>query len=306
MSAAKVAEYLDAIVTREVVDLVQALVWPVLILGLLVAFRRQLRDFADRITHVRVGGQEFVARTLESSQVLLQSVPLTATRPEAVPKRVEREVLELAATDPQAALIRLGREIDRSVRLVAVAGNWLEPMEKQPNPLWRRLVLLSHNANWDADVLASTLIFSVLEEAAVSGDTSISREDMKRLVDQGLTVLGLVNSIPHDTHVVLDSSLTIYEDEALTRPMPNRFAVLLKTISHDGRETIRPFLTSRPGYYKPGMKVGYEWKNNPPTEEVRGWVSNPMSDGSSDAMSVVGWDFQGRDLADFDEEQSRA
>jgi uncharacterized membrane protein YecN with MAPEG domain len=55
MSAAKVAEYLDAIVTREVVDLVQALVWPVLILGLLVTFRRQHTDCGSE-------GREFESR----------------------------------------------------------------------------------------------------------------------------------------------------------------------------------------------------------------------------------------------------
>lgn len=281
---------------RHVVDLVQALVWPGCLLVLLWIFRKPLRNFADRLTHVSIGGQQFVARALESSQILVRSIPLVVTRPEAVPKQVESEVLQLSGNDPQSALIRLGREIDKSIRLVAVAGNWLEPMEREPNPLWRRLVMLSRNAHWDADVLAATLIFSILHEAAVAGDEALSREAMKQLVDQGLTVLGLINSIPRESHVVVASSLPIFKDRELTQPQPGRFAVFLKSVSVDGRETKRAFLTSRPGYYKPGMRVGYEWRENPPKEEPKGWITDPDRSESASAASidVIGWDFHGR------------
>ncbi len=286
---------------REIVDLVQAVVWPVFLLVILWVFREPLRDFAHRLTHITVGGQQFVARALESSQVLVRSIPLTVTRPEAVPKDVENDVLQLAGNDPQSALIRLGREIDKAIRLVAVAGNWLEPMEREPNPLWRRLVMLSQAADWDADILASTLIFSLLQESGVAGDEALSSEAMKQLVNHGLTVLGLINSIPRETHVVVASNLPMFEDKELTQPQSGRFAVLLKTVSADGRESRRAFLTSRQRYYKPGMRVGFEWRENPPKEERRGWVADPDTAGSipPEAIEVIGWDFHGRDLAEF-------
>jgi hypothetical protein len=280
------------------IALVQALVWPAVVLTLIFVFWKQLHHFADRLTHVRVGGQEFIARTIEASQLFLRSIPVTKTRPEAVPRKTEEAVVQLAATDPQAALIRLGREIDRAVRRLAVVGNWLEPMERQPDPLWRRLLQLSRNVDWDADVLGFVLVFSILEEGAVAGDKTLSKEDMKRLVDQGLTVLGLINSIPRETHVVLASKLPVFEDQGLTQPMANRSGVLLKTISDDGRETIRAFFTSRPDYYKPDMRVGYEWRENPPRDELRGWTADPTSNPPGSATAVIGWDFQGRDLAD--------
>jgi hypothetical protein len=281
------------------ITLAEALAWPAVVLILVVVFWKPLHDFSDRVTHVRVGGQEFIARTIETSQLLLRSIPLTKTRPEAVGREVEQQVLRLAAKDPHVALIRLGREIDRSVRLLAVAGNWLEPMERQPDPHWRRLVQLSRNVDWDADVIGFVLVFSILEEGAIAGDSTLSKNDVKRLVDQGLTVLGLINSIPRETHVVLGSKLPIFEDQELTRPIADRFAVLLNSISDDGRETIRAFFTSRPDYYKSGMRVGYEWKENPPREELHGWVADPRSTPPGATTAVIGWNFWGRDLAEF-------
>jgi hypothetical protein len=284
----------------EVADLVKALVWPVLIVALIVLFRKQLQNFANRLTHIRVGGQEFIARTLETSQLLVRSIPLTVTRPESVPKATEDQVIQLAASDPQMALVRVGREIDRSIRLVALSGNWLQEMEQQPDPLWRRLSYIADRAGWDPNVRAATLIFALLYEAAVAGDEAVSKQDMKPLVDQGLTILGLINAIPRETRTVIVSGLPIFADEELKERFPDRSAVVMRTTQSDGRELVQAFFTSRPQYYKPGMKVGYEWRENPPKEELRGWVADPTSTTPKGAVGCTGWDFHGRDLAEFD------
>lgn len=282
------------------IALAQALAWPAVVVLLVFVFWRALHAFADRLTQVRVAGQEFIATTVATSQRILVSIPATQTRPENVPRQLEESVLRLAARDPRTALVRLGREIDRAVRRLAVVGNWLEPLEKQANPLSRRLVQIAPDVGWSADVVAFVLLSSILLEGAVAGDQTLSRRDMKQLVDQGLTLLGLINSIPRETHVVLASALPIFEDMTLKQPMPNRFAVLVKTISSGGVETTRAFFTSRPEFYKPDMRVGYEWRENPPREEVQGFVTNPVANPASPAIRVIGWDFQGRDVADFD------
>ncbi|KQU67581.1 hypothetical protein [Phycicoccus sp. Root101] len=279
----------------QAIDLASALAWPVVVLALAAIFYKPLRAFAQRMTRISVAGNEFIASALDSSQVLIGSIPLNSARPEAVPRPIEKEIFRLAGKDPRTALIALGREIDRSVRRLAIESNWQEAVQKDA-PSWRRLHIVAQSVGWDLDRLASTLIFSILLDAAIAGDRSISDESMRRLVDQGLTVLGLINSSPHETHRVVSSRVQIYDDQGLTTPVDGKFAVVLASTSVD-RLSTRAFFTSRPEYYAGGMDVGYEFRTNPPKEEVHGWVHDPSS---PEALSVVPWDFRGRDLADFE------
>ncbi|MEV6411580.1 hypothetical protein [Kribbella sp. NPDC051718] len=286
---------MDANETNTAVQLVQALVWPALILVALVVYRKPLRAFAKRLTHVRVGGQEFIANTVRSSDILLRSLPLTASHPEAVPKDFETEIMQLASTDPRAALIRLRKETDRRVRLISLVGNWLNDYESRTER-WLQMNWLAGQLSWEPDVRASVMVHAIIEDAALKEPDGISEQLLLGLVDQSLTVLGLVRSHKFERHIVIASDLEIFSDQSLTQIVPDRRAVLLNSISIEGIENTRALLTSRPRYYKSGMQVGWEWRADPPFEECQGFVADPSG---GPAITLIGWDFRGRDLADF-------
>lgn len=280
--------------THDFVTLVTGLAWPVVIVVAMLAFREQVRQFAGRMTHVRVGGQEFVARAVDSADVLLSSISTTA-HPEGVPDAFEAEVMTLAASDPRAALMRVRRAIDRRIRYIAVTGNHLETLESTTER-WRQLALMPEIAGLTADLQATLILYGILEEQAVQGNSAISPEVTLRLVDQGLTILGHLNSQPIETHRVI-CVVPIYSDQALTVVDPGRRrAVWLRSVSAGQPEAIRAFVTSRPVFYKPDMPVGWGWNPNPPVEGAPGFAAHPET---GEGTQVITWDFAGRDLTDF-------
>ncbi len=277
-------------------DYVRAFIWPAVLVGAGFAFRGELRDFAGRLTKVRVGGQEFIAATLDRSQILLRSIPLSDTRPEAVPRDLEDKLTSLAKSDPHGALSLLNWELERNLRYIALSGNWFRALD--PNEPWRRVLNLASNVGWSVDVTAFVLIFAILNDAVLNEGLQLTDADLQKLIDQGLTVLGLVASIQMSKHVVVASRLPVFEDEQLAR-RTDRFAVLLKeVVPDDGRETKQPFYTAKPDYYRPGMTVSYGFREDPPKEQPPGWIADPTNEGV--ALGVVPWTFDGEDMAPFE------
>lgn len=279
---------------HDFISLIGTLAWPLLIVGLVIAFRKPLRSFASELTEVRVAGQEFVRRTVDQADLFFRAIPLTEINTGAVPETLRQEILGLAANSPQTALICIRHEISARVGFLAACGNWgsaFEGVDQQ----WRVLKRSADMTEWSEDTQVATILYGLLDDAATSEDRPLPESILRRLVDQGLTVLGLVRSIPYELRIVVASDVQVFADTEMLTPQTGRRAVILDTHQIDGVVRRQAFLTTRPHFYCPGMAVGYGWRKNPPPDEGRGWVRNPADDAPLD---MIGWDFWGRDLSE--------
>ena len=107
---------------------IAALLWPVVALIVLFAFRTQVRDVLGRLKRGKVLGQEIeLAESLDrlslSASVVAAETPLltgetaqAANEPTPAEVEVEERVLQLAAQSPKAALLLLAAEMERELR----------------------------------------------------------------------------------------------------------------------------------------------------------------------------------------------
>lgn len=279
---------------EQVVQIVQAIAWPSLILILVLIFRRPLLSFAGRLTHLKVGGQEFVSQALAQNSSLLGLVPQQVSPPENVSPSLFNEVLALSSRDPQSALAKVSRELEMSIRRLAVASNMDTALDSSPNQLWRSIVRIAPNVNWKPDTTGFLIICSALLDLTLADENVLSDADKRRLISQGLSAVGFVEGVPRERIFVVASDLPIFEDRSLQKDMGRR-AVVVKHVNPDGTETVQALLTSEPRRYKPGMEVSWEWRINPPIEEfAEGWVSHESLPAVAPAIAN---DFAGRDMA---------
>lgn len=293
---------------------VAALLWPLVVLAALWFFRQEVKAGLGRVRRLRLPGgteleldrrlddlQERVGRNEE--EVSRQS-PQEVARGAAEEVRtltaaagVERpdlgemavEVLRLAEQSPLAALMSLAAYLERAVRQLLASLGAVAPDRIQPLPAaLRQLQQMGKLHETVADTLK---VFWEVRNKVVHG-LSATDDEIMRAIDIGLSLLRVIEAIPHERNVVYDL-VPVYSDPGCTQRREGVVGLILETTSAGGAILLRRIYPTTRDDYITGKAVAWEWD----TSKVWGesWYKDPDTNEIKYAWTEAG-QFIGRHL----------
>lgn len=276
----KVADAAELI--RAIADLVGAVAWPLIVAALLVAYKSEVVGVLRRLRRFRFPGGGEAELDPDLDQLEKQASAVANTSPavplaEAAmernlritgePSRSEdarlidpvQSILEEAARSPRVGLIALSGEIERKVReLLGTRGQL--PVTYDRRQPW--LVQNLRQLDVSDDMLQAVEQFQAVRNKIIHGRQASDREAV-RAVDSGVKILAALESIPHETHVVREPRLKLYQDAQGALPLENVHGVMLESISSvdPSLRRVQVYPTTRT-HFETGRRVAMEWNHD--------------------------------------------
>jgi len=167
---------------------------------------------------------------------------------------VEAHILDLAAKDKQAALMRLAIEIEKEVTILhGAVGLRNSPGPRLFGGLINQLSLQGTITKEVKDGVAE--FWHVRNQIAHSSlaDDSI----LTSTLDSGLRLLRLLKAAPRQKCAVIIPDLALFKDKDCTNPITEYVGVLLEIIEPDGNKRRMAFPAGR--QFIAGENVGWDW-----------------------------------------------
>lgn len=222
---------------------------------------KQLND-AERFTNLQEGLDKVLSmlerqtNSAVEEAAMIETPPVlpvnpTSNRPNEEP--ITR-VLEEISRSPKGALLILGAELERELRLLVWGAGWLSLTSKFTiTRTTQELVKMKVVPESLGD---SVRAFLEIRNRLLHG-YGVTDDELLRAVDIGLTILRVILAIPRQTHLVHNPSVVLYEDEQGTQPRLGVKGVLLKSLNPDGTSSINIYPTTRS--YNLGERLSWEW-----------------------------------------------
>ncbi len=267
--------------------------WPLVVLALAVIFRAPLRDALGRATGVTVLGQRIeLAVRIDDLRRLSNALgsEVLGTLPSS---REGDSILKMVAHSPQTALVQVGQSIDREVRLLAGVQGWLKDVGKKP--LAELLYSMTLQSGRDIELLRLIFNYVDLRKYLDSTHTELTKRDARSAVEVSLLVLGLIEHVPREQHVVLEAGITLYTDADCTTVDNDVQGLRIRSINpgRQSKDDVELVLTSRDKSFRSGMNVTWEWITDP--EFAAHWYRD--SETGSMKEADIRWQYVGRDVA---------
>jgi hypothetical protein len=236
---------------------------------------------------LRTGSREVLVlerSNLEQTQNAANSVDTTET-----PEQSITGIIDVARTSPQLAVISLAVKMERQVNiLMAVMGLW---PEHSPSFL-RNVEVLEGRGYITPEMKQAISTFLTIRNPLVHG-RSVPNESMVSAIDSGLRIYETLLGIPHQARAVIRGDLALYTDQECNKLVDGMVGVMLT-----GNPEIGPqvFPSLRFNYYRPGMRVSWEWNKDISLGET--WYLNPFTKRPTLAF-LSAMIFAGRDLSEI-------
>ena len=275
----------------QVADALVPYAWPLVVIALALVFRSPLREVLGRATGVTVLGQriEFSVRIDDLRRASLLGAEVLSELPTS---RESARILKLAARSPDVALIQVGESIDRELRLLGGAQGWLKDVEKEPlSEILNRMALESGRG---IEVLRLIFSYADLRKYVDAARAGLKRRDERSAVEVSLRVLGLIEHIPREQHLVMEAGITLYKDAEGTTVDNALQGLRVRSINpaQQPKDYSERVLISRDKGFRKDMNVTWEWITEP--EFAPHWYR----DIETGLMRVadIQWQYVGRDL----------
>lgn len=169
---------------------------------------------------------------------------------------ISNKIIEESLESPSTALAHLGVIIERRVRLLLAKTNWLKP---SPNLSFSAVIeYLEQRKFLPINLLSSLKIFWDIRNKLIHGSISESDREITSAIDIGLTILKMVDGIPHEINVVYRPGVPVYKDERLKNKYDDILGVILDTTSPGGAIKEKRVFPTRKTYRK-GTQLSWEW-----------------------------------------------
>lgn len=299
MDLSRTIQLLDVIA-----KLAGAALWPIVIFVLAIMFKREISSVTKRIKRGKLFGNEFelseeidkLAKTAEKAQKEIYTSPEPSEPTakhlgnEALDRDIE-DIISIATDKPEFGLILLAQKIEKEMkRLLALTGHL-----RGGKPVSYRDMAdyLGKNSAVSDNLRKSLDLFWDVRNKIVHGQTDVSKSDLIRTIDIGLTVLSAIKAIPHEKNVVAHPGVDMFADQEGQKIVEDAKALILETTALGGaNKFMRVFPTTKQHYQK-GMTVSWEWNMS------RTWGSCYYRDPWTNEIKK-GWDssaeFVGRDI----------
>lgn len=252
-SSGSIPEYLNA---------AAALLWPIVVLILLLSFRKEIIGLARRLQKGSFLGaeaefgpeldqlQKEAARATQEAEAAVEMIGSAAESPTAKSNDLDAlraEVLAEAQRSPRLALMLLSAEIEKLARRVAgETGGQYKSLYASVRK-WQEH-LPSHAGE-------AFRLFAAVRNRILHGGTA-SDEEILRAIDSGLALAAALRSLPTSKLVVLQAGIELFTDPECKVPADGK-GVMLSVKDPEGDTEIQIWPTRRD--YGVGISVSPEW-----------------------------------------------
>ena len=258
-----------------IVDLIRALaalLWPSVGLVFLLVFRHEIREFFGRLRRGKILGQEVeleaslralndsVSAATVEARIQPQSAPQLQSerKVDAVPDpQNERDILELAAISPKAALMMLSALIEKEAREVhAISGH----LRGRTNiSLAQAMAELEERL--PRHIPSSLKHFRDARNKIIHG-IGATNDDALAAIDSGISILRALRAIPHETSVVCEVNVPLFSDPDGKQNVDGIWGLLLENTSPGGTRKRRQIFPTTKTHFRKGEQVSWEWSAN--------------------------------------------
>lgn len=242
--------------------------WPLLLVVALVLFRSDLAALLHRLRRwsgfgntleldaERVEALERNVKEAKAEQSAERSAEPQPASPEPQPRASgvtldSDELFRLASQDPRLAVARLAMEMEREISKVATELGMDERLSVQR--VWTRLARIGLVG--PATLASLTNFWAVRNEVIHGRNVELTRDALAGLLDSGLTLLGIVKTIPSRIYTVV-RIVDVFTDAEGFYMADDVKGVFLRSGGENPEES-GPFPTTR--LYKPGTEVSWAW-----------------------------------------------
>ena len=290
-TASDIAELLRAIST---------LLWPLVLVGLVLSFRREVVSLFARLERFKIFGAEGELRKqldeLKETAETAAEAPIPSQQPPAPPASVEeivgsgtwpsiagtlaidvdaitQRVIDRAERTPKTALLDLTVEIERAMRLLLARSGHIS----KASPSLRGLAeAVAEAVNLPEGTLDALSRFREVRNNIVHSESEgLASDEILRAIDSGLTILRVLAAIAIERNVVYHPGIDLYADADCTEKRTGVVGVILETTSPGGViKSHRVFPTTRT-HFRMGNEVAWEW--NTSLRWDASWYRDPSS-----------------------------
>lgn len=290
---------------NEFIVAIASLLWPIVTLIIVFAFKNDLTDLLKRFRKGKIFGQEMELdpNIIEFNKVVKEAqeeIPESEKSPEQHEKdeletdHVINDIIEIAKANPELGLIKLSSVLEREIRLLVSSLGAIPRNRVSAIQLFEILIKKGY---LPPNTTKSIKIFWNLRNEIVHGYIGNDERNIIQVIDSGIVLLKTIKSIPHEFSIVYKSNIQVYSDNQCTMPIEGIKGVLIDNISPGGvgkRRSI--FATSNPEYYSKTERVSWEWHHTNILPAA--WYKDPDSNEIKKAWDSTA-EFSGRYLKDL-------
>lgn len=297
----------------ELIKAIAQLAWPVLVAGLLIAYRKEIRNLLRGMKRWKFMGVE-IEEQAERAAVQAEraeEIQNAAAAKSAVstPESMEpvsgwqnheqvylNQILDLASRDKSVALIRVFNEVENEVRQIVATFGLLQYTKGQHVSFAEYVDVIARGRYFSEALRESLLSFWKTRNLVVHGIGELPESAYVSILDTGIRLLGILRSIPRETNRVAYADVPIFSDLECRTAVKVGKAVILETTHPDGRtKSFRVYPTTRS--YVPGQTLSWEWDGSKRWGTC--WYRDPRTN-----ETKAGWsgslEFAGRPLENID------
>ena len=253
---------------NELIHAVAALLWPIVLLTIILWFRRDLSAIFFRLRRGKFFGQEIemdpaideLQASMGKAAQSLQGVPepLAGTAPVPSHECEFRQIVSIEAGNPELSLLALSSVLENELTILVASMGYLPRTRKLSAP--QAVEMLSEKRFLPAHAIDSIKMFWNLRNQIIHGRKPTDEREIVRVIDIGKDLLQLARLVPHETNVVACPPVELFADEACTQLRPDAKGLVLETTAPRSElQSTRIFPTTEPEYYEVGKRVTWEW-----------------------------------------------
>jgi hypothetical protein len=241
--------------------------WPaVALIGLsgVILHWRKIEALLPLIKRLKLGEAEIeiqqktgeLAHSVQDSEREAKQLPTVGIpESELASKSIEHEILDLAARDKSAAMIRLSMELEREV--LSLQGMLGLRNQARTNTLAEALRQLKEHKAITNRMTVAIEEFWEIRSGLLHGTSIFPEALLTSALDSGMRLLALLRAIPRPTYEVADPSVPLYKDRALKSRIDEYCGVMIEATLSDGAKASQLFPAGR--VFERGETVGWDW-----------------------------------------------
>lgn len=294
------------------VTAIAGLAWPVLVAGVIIGYRKEIRNLLQGLKRGKVLGIEF-EKEVERAAINVEraaevqdkaTTASAGTNPEnarSAPSKPSEQtylnqILDLASRDKSVALIRVFNEVENEIRQIVATSGLLQSGQTGPRSFSQYVKDLAAHNYISKELQESLFAFWNTRNLVVHGITELPDSAYVSVLDTGIRLLGILRSIPREMNRVAYTNIPIFSDRECRNQVEVGKAVILETTHPDGRtKSFRIFPTTRT--YLPGQTLSWEWDRTKRWGEC--WYRDPENHVIKPAWSGS-LEFAGRPIETID------
>lgn len=247
---------------EDIISLIKAIstiLWPITTLIIVFTFKSSISKLISRVQKGKLFGNEFefvqeVKRLETSVNKAKEETPYSF---DFVNDDKYVDILKKSSKNPEIGILMVSGELEKKLKQIfALTGLSNSHSYKT---VVQSFDILEKSGYVTKNTINSLRIFLDLRNKIAHGVTVEKSNNIVGMLDMGIGLLKLVDSIPHEKNFVYRFNVPIFKNKDCTIPYEKGKAIMLETHSSNGvTKSKRVFPTTRTDY-EIGMQLTWEW-----------------------------------------------